>query len=222
MKTESRNLEPDLPEKTFGLYLVLTNPVAGYELCTQAAVEYGVRYVQLRMKGAPYEDVLRQASRLKSITFGSSTRFIVNDDVSVAIASDADGVHLGQTDLGIEEARRRWGSAGKVYGLSTHSEEQAARASLCRPNYIGVGPIFPTPSKAHPDPLLGLVRAAAIVRASSVPCVGIGGIDEENLAGVLAAGIENFAVIRAVGESPHPGERIRSLMSMWRRDGRGQ
>ncbi len=203
--------------EAFGLYLVLTRPVAGYERCAEAAVEYGLRYVQLRMKDEPRENVLGKARRLKAIVAGTATRLIVNDDVSIALACDADGVHLGQADLPVDEARRQWDAPGKVYGISTHDEQQAACAWTLRPDYIGVGPIFPTPTKATPDPLLGIVRAAAIVRASPLPCVGIGGINEQNLTQVLAAGIDNFAVVRAICGSDRPQDRIRDLMEIWRR-----
>ena len=85
------------------------------------------------------------------------------------------------------------------------------------PDYIGVGPIFPTPTKATPDPVLGLARAAAVVATSPLTCVGIGGIDAERLPCVLGAGIENFAVVRYVCASDRPADRIRELR--WRPPG---
>ena len=95
-------------KEAFGLYLVITDPVAGYAACAVAAVEQGVRYVQLRMKAAPRNEVIRVGHELRAITRSTTTRFIVNDDLEVAHAVDADGLHLGQTDLSIAEARRRW------------------------------------------------------------------------------------------------------------------
>jgi len=201
----------------FGLYLVLTAPVAGYAQCTEAAVADGVRYVQLRMKDAPREDVLATARRLRAITHGTATRFIVNDFVDVAIACDADGVHLGQTDMSVRDARRRWASADKIFGLSTHDEQQARSADAIRPDYIGIGPLFPTPTKNPPDPVLGLDRAAAIGRASSLTTVAIGGIDATNLPLVLASGFTNFAVVRAVCACPEPRLAIAELQAVWRK-----
>ncbi len=197
----------------FGLYLVLTEPVAGYERCAEAAVAEGVRYVQLRMKHAP--DVLAVARRLAAITRGTATRFIVNDDVGVAIACDADGVHLGQTDARISDARRRWRDPGKVFGLSTHDETQARDAEALFPSYIGIGPVFPTPTKKPPDPVLGLERAASIARASPLTSVAIGGIDATNLPWVLAVGFANFAVVRAVCSRPDPQTAISELQATW-------
>jgi len=206
----------------FGLNLVLSDPVAGYEKCTEAAIAEGVRYVQLRMKGAAQQEVLAVARRLRAMTLGTATRFIVNDDVGVAIACDADGVHLGQTDVSVGEARRRWRAAGKTFGLSTHSEEQALSAEALSPDYIGIGPIFPTPTKHPPDPALGPERAAMIARESSLTTVAIGGIGATNLPWVLAAGFTNFAVVRAVGSRADPRRAISELQGVWRKLVNGQ
>lgn len=205
----------------FGLYLVMTAPVAGYEACAAAAVRCGVRYLQLRMKGAPRDAVLETALRVREITIGSDTLFIVNDDVTIARDVDADGVHLGQRDLPIDEARRLWTAPGKRFGLSTHDERQALLASRLSPDYFGVGPVFATPTKADPDPVLGIERMAAIVRSTPVPTVAIGGIDRGNLAEVLRRGARNFCVVRAVNGRPDPETAIRELQRIWRRESGG-
>jgi thiamine-phosphate pyrophosphorylase len=204
-----------MPE-AFGLYLVMTDPVAGYERCAEAAVRRRVRYLQLRMKGAPREAVLATARRVREITRGSATRFIVNDDVGIAREADADGVHLGQGDVPLDEARRLWPAAGKRFGLSTHDEGQARRAAQAGADYIGVGPLFATPTKAVPDPVLGAVRAGEIIRASPVTAVAIGGIDAGNLPGVLGAGAANFCVVRAVNLRRDPEAAIGELQAIWR------
>jgi thiamine-phosphate pyrophosphorylase len=201
----------------FGLYLVLTSPVAGYDACMEAAVEHGVQYVQLRMKDARREDVVRVGKRLADVRRGSSTRLIVNDDLEAARSVDADGLHVGQDDIRVDVARKLWpASAGKILGLSTHNEAQAARAEILMPDYIGVGPVFLTPTKRVADPVLGIERAGAIVRAAGRPCVAIGGIDADNLGAVLEAGICNFAVVRFVCTHPRPAQPIGLLVSLWR------
>jgi thiamine-phosphate pyrophosphorylase len=202
----------------FGLYLVMTAPVAGYEACAAAAARCGVRYLQLRMKGSHRDAVLETARRVREITAGTDTLFIVNDDVTIAREVDADGVHLGQLDLPIDEARRLWTAPGKRVGLSTHNEQQALLASRLSPDYIGVGPVFATPTKAVPDPVLGIDRMAAIVRSSPVTAVAIGGIDRGNLAEVLRRGARNFCVVRAVDRRPDPEPAIRELQRIWRRE----
>ena len=203
-------------QPAFGLYLVLTEPVAGYEVCAEAAVEAGLRYLQLRMKKKPRQEVLAVARRLRRITAGSATLFIVNDDVEIAADSDADGVHLGQDDLSIAEARARWPAPGKVFGLSTHNEVQELRARELVPDYIGVGPVFATPTKEQPDPTLGLERMGRMVRSSPLTTVPIGGIDRHNVPAILRQGAVNFCVLRAVNLDPDPLSAISALQAIWR------
>ncbi|MCL1857213.1 MAG: thiamine phosphate synthase, partial [Kiritimatiellaeota bacterium] len=166
---------------TIGLYLVLTSPVAGYRACAEAAVKAGVRLVQLRMKGATAAEIEKTGREIRAITQGTPTRFILNDDPEMAERIGADGVHVGQDDITVAEVRRRFPSLG-IVGLSTHSMAQmraaeAAREDARPPDYIGIGPVFPTPTK--PDyGSLGLATAAAIATATSLPYVAIGGIDE--------------------------------------------
>lgn len=200
----------------FGLYLILTDPVMGYEACASAAVSQGVRYLQLRMKKRPEAEVLETALALKKITAGTGTLFIVNDYLSVAMEADADGVHLGQEDMSISEARSAWKTPGKIFGLSTHNEDQEKAARLVSPDYIGVGPVFSTPTKENPDPVVGLTRMGEIIRSSPLTAVAIGGIDAENLPDVLSHGAQNFAVVRAVNKAANPEKAIALLMGIWR------
>ena len=102
-----------------------------------------------------------------------------------------------------------------MFGLSTHNEAQERAARPLRPSYIGVGPVFATPTKALPDPVLGLRRMEAIVRASPVTTVAIGGIHRNNLAEVLRHGARNFAVVRPVNARPDPEAAIRELQEIW-------
>lgn len=200
----------------FGLYLILTDPVAGYEACAKAAVDYNVRYLQLRMKDAPRTAVLETARTIRAITRDTSTRFILNDDLAVAIESDADGLHLGQSDPSLAEARTEWNIPGKLFGLSTHSAEQARNALKCAPDYIGVGPVFPTPTKINAAPALGPKEVGRIIQGSPLTAVAIGGIDSNNLPNVLESGIKNFCVVRAVNESADPASAIRNLQTIWK------
>lgn len=196
-----------------GLYLVITDPVAGYAACTEAAVEAGLRYVQLRMKTAPLSEVTSIAREMRVITQGTRTQFVVNDNLEVALEVDADGLHLGQTDMNVQDARRRWpASTGKILGFSTHDASQAAAAQSLALDYIGVGPIYATPTKRIADPVLGVEGAAAIIRTSQLPTVAIGGIDRTRLREVLAAGIRSYAVVRYVCQRERPLEAIRELL----------
>ena len=99
------------------------------------------------MKDEPRTAVLKTARTIRAITRDTPTRFILNDDLAVAIESDADGLHLGQGDPSLPEARTEWNFPGKLFGLSTHGAEQAHNALGCSPDYIGIGPVCPTPPK---------------------------------------------------------------------------
>ena len=199
--------------KDFGFYLVITNPVVGYARCAEAAVRAGVRIVQLRMKHAAREDILREAREMRRVTRGTDTLFIVNDDPALAVEAEADGVHVGQDDMSPSEVRANFPQL-KVVGLSTHNLDQV-RASWEQPiDYIGVGPVYATPTKDIPDPTLGPEMAGWMIAASRVPAVAIGGINDETLPPVLAAGARNFAVVRAVCQSPDPYSAIRKLVEI--------
>ena len=199
----------------FGLYLVITNPLTSYETVAEAAVKAGLRFIQLRMKHTPREEILATARRLRAITRGSQTAFIVNDDPALAVEAEADGVHLGQGDMPLPEARARFPQL-KLFGLSTHSYAQMEAAKAVRPDYAGVGPVYATPTKDIPDPTLGPAEAGRIVQASPWPTVAIGGIDEARLPEVLRAGAINFSVVRAVCRAPDPYAAICRLQEIWR------
>jgi len=200
---------------SYGLYVVMTNPVVGYEACAQAAVNCGVPFIQLRMKNASREEIVSNAWKIREVTRGTDSLFIVNDDVRIAKEVDADGVHLGQGDMPLSEARKIWDAPGKIFGLSTHSEEQAEAAIAQQPDYIGIGPIFPTPTKAIADPDLGVERAGAIAKETPLPHVVLGGIDETNLPKILKAGAVNYCAVRAIMQSPEPETVIRRLQQIW-------
>ncbi len=199
---------------SFGLYLVMTDPVVGYARCAEAAVQAKIRYLQLRMKNQPRETILETARLVATITAGSTTQFILNDDPALAVEAGADGVHLGQDDMPLPEARKRFPTLA-CFGLSTHNEAQAKEAEALKPDYIGVGPIYATPTKAIADPTVGLDRLGRIVASSPLACVAIGGIDGDNLPLVLKAGARNFAVVRAVCGSPDPLSAIHRLQDIW-------
>ena len=198
----------------FGLYLVMTNPKAGYVACAEAAVRAGVKIVQLRMKHCPRAEVVATGHAVRAVTRGTGTLFIVNDDPALAVEAEADGVHLGQGDMPLPEARARFPEL-RIFGLSTHSYAQMEAAKAVRPDYAGVGPVYATPTKAIPDPTLGPAEAGRIVQASPWPTVAIGGIDEARLPEVIRAGAINFSVIRAVCRDPAPYDAIRRLQDLW-------
>jgi thiamine-phosphate pyrophosphorylase len=157
------------------------------------AVAAGATVVQLRVKHAPTEEVVRRGEGFGVL----GVTFVVNDDVEAAVALRADGVHLGQSDPGAEKARE----AGLLLGRSAVTFEQAVEADA---DYLGVGPIWATPSKEDADPALGLAELARICAAVQVPVIAIGGVDASNAADCIRAGAAGVAVIRAATD---PGLR---------------
>lgn len=198
----------------FGFYLVMTNPKVGYAACAQAAVDGGVRIIQLRMKDAPRDEIVSVGRIVRDITRGTETLFIVNDDPSIAAEVGADGVHVGQGDMPIPEVRRLYPSL-RIVGLSTHSPEQALASLDVKPDYIGVGPVWATPTKKIPDPVLGIETAMRMVRSVPYPAVAIGGIDASRLPGLLQAGARNYAVVREVCGVDDPLAAIRNLKRIY-------
>lgn len=192
-------------EENFGFYAVLTNPVIGYEKMTAILVVHKVAFVQLRMKDAPREKVLQVAQNMRKITANSNTFFIVNDDVNLALEVGADGVHVGQDDMPYDEVRKLVGD-DMIVGVSTHNIFQARKAcnAYPPPDYIGVGPVFKTPTKKIADPTIGIngmrdmLAIAQTSKNGNVPAVCIGGIDPLNLREVVAAGAKNFCMVRAL------------------------
>jgi thiamine-phosphate diphosphorylase len=150
------------------------------------AVDAGATVVQLRVKDVPTPEVVARGSGLADL----GVTVVVNDDVDAALALRADGVHLGQSDPGAERAR----AEGLLLGRSAVTFEQAVEAEA---DYLGVGPVWETPSKEDADPALGLDELARICAAVSAPVVAIGGIDASNAAACIRAGAAGVAVVRA-------------------------
>ena len=188
----------------FGLYIILTQPALGHERVAEICVRLGVRMLQLREKHMPDRELLALARRLREITRGTGTNFVINDRPDIAVLSEADFLHLGQDDIPVEEARRIVGDM-KI-GLSTHSLEQAREALTKDPAYIGFGPIYLTPTKEKPDPVVGTGNLKKVLEFANVPVVAIGGLFPENLSEVLAAGARNVAMVRYFMQAQTPEE----------------
>ena len=199
----------------FGFYLVMTEPKVGYVACAEAAVRAGVRVLQLRAKDfRSREETISLARQIREVTRGTETLFIVNDDPALAAEVGADGVHVGQDDMPVAEVRRQYPSL-KIVGLSTHNLVQAQSAAsaqgLARPDYIGVGPVYATPTKKIPDPTLGPEKAGEMIAVAPFPAVAIGGVNLETISSIKAAGARNFAVVRPVCGADDPYAAIKAL-----------
>jgi len=202
------------PPPRFGFYSVLTDPLKGYDYMTSLLVDNGVRFVQLRMKDVSDDVIIDTALRMRKITDGTDTLLIINDNPRIAVEVGADGVHIGQNDMPYEQAREIVGD-DMIIGISTHSTRQATDACLKQPDYIGVGPVFPTPTKKIPDPAIGIDGMKEILKISTVPTVCIGGIDLGNLPQVLEAGAENFCMVRQFTQSENPGLVLKEIFRIY-------
>ncbi len=160
------------------------------------ALGAGVGFFQYRDKSSGRRDIYETSLRLALLARKAGALFIVNDHADIALAVNADGVHLGQDDLPITCARALLGS-GKIIGISTHSAEQAKNAEAGGADYIGFGPVFRTSTK-DAGPVQGIAKIQAIKRAVSVPIIAIGGITLANVERVIRAGADGVAVIAAV------------------------
>jgi thiamine-phosphate pyrophosphorylase len=193
-----------------GLYLVLSEPRDGYEKLTELAVRAGLPAVQLRCKGADSRKFLELARAMRRITAGSRTLLIINDRPDIALLADADGVHVGQEDLSPQAVRRLIGPE-KLLGLSTHNLDQVRDAGEEPVDYIGFGPLYPTASKARPDPVVGPQGLEAAADASRHPIVAIGGLNLPRIAGLTSKSFHNVAVITAVTEADEPLAAITAI-----------
>jgi len=173
----------------------------------------GANFIQLREKNLPPADFFGQAMTAVELARQLSVRIIINDRADVALATKADGVHLGQDDLPPEAARRILGN-NAIIGYSTHTLDQAERALSLPIDYLAIGPIFSTTSKTDTEPVVGLDGLRAVARrANRLPLVAIGGITFENAHAVIEAGAASVAVISALlGEKISITQRTRQLI----------
>lgn len=165
----------------------------------------GVSLIQFRDKKATARRLFEACSMLAARLRGRA-RFIVNDRADIAALCDAGGVHVGQEDLGVEDARAICG-AGRWVGISTHDLEQFGAALTTSAYYLAVGPVFATTSKENPDPVVGVEFVARARSMTQKPIVAIGGITLENAESVYRAGADSIAVIRDLMAARNPGER---------------
>jgi thiamine-phosphate pyrophosphorylase len=205
-----------------GLYLILDpafSTTRALEDVIMMGLAAGVRLFQLRVKTPDTGEFYQLASRLASVIHEGNACLIVNDRCDVALAAGADGVHLGQEDLPVADARAMAGTR-LLIGVSTHTLEQAVEAEAGGADYIGYGPIFPTTSKTNPDTVVSLEGLREVRARVQLPIVAIGGITAQNVRGVLAAGVDCVAVISAVLSAPDPALAIADLVDIIGKPGR--
>jgi thiamine-phosphate pyrophosphorylase len=179
----------------------------------EALAESGVELIQYRNKKAPSRELFEISKKLSTGLAQRGVRFIVNDRPDIALLAGAGGVHVGQDDLGVEEARAICGT-GRWVGVSTHTLEQVAAADRTSADYVAFGPIFPTTTKQNPDAVVGTELLRRVRQITQKPLVAIGGITLERAAEVYGAGADSLAVVRDLICSTNPAERARQYLKV--------
>ena len=169
----------------------------------EAAVRGGVTLVQLREKVATTRAFVEEARALKCLLAALGVGLIVNDRLDVALAVDADGLHVGQSDMPVEDVRRILGP-DKIVGLSITEEEQIERPEALAADYLGIGPVYPQRTKDDAEPPLGVAGFASLRARTTRPVVAIGGLTPENSAPLIAAGADGLAVVSALVAAADP------------------
>ncbi len=196
-----------------GLYFVTSQPLSTGRTTPEivkAALAGGVKLVQLREKEMPLRDYVELARTVRMLTAAAGALLIINDRVDVAMAVGADGVHLGQEDFPIPEARRL--APDLIIGASTHSVEEAMIAQKEGASYINIGPIYPTGTKVWEGEFLGLDGLKTISKVTRVPFSVMGGIKQSHIPGLVDAGARIIALVTAITAAPDPESAARELL----------
>lgn len=215
MSGQSEKMSDASPFHLPKLYPITDTFLSGLSHADQVAAlcAGGARLIQLREKRLPAEEFYEQAREAVRVARKHAAKIVINDRVDIAIAVGADGVHVGQDDLPVEAARTLLGEAA-IIGYSTHNLKQAKAAAKFQIDYLAIGPVFATPTKCNPDPVVG-VEGIKEVRGvtGQLPIVAIGGINPQNVLEVLSAGANSAAVVSClVGEAAGIEERTREFL----------
>lgn len=204
-----------IPKKLdVSLYLVLDtalcNGITGVVDTAKAALENGISMLQLRSEYMAEKEWLEVGMALKNLLRASAVPLIINNRIDMALALDADGVHIGQKDMPPHIVRSLLGP-NKYIGLSISTPDELAQAPAELVDYLGIGPVYPTTSKQNTAPPLGIEGLKYMVQHKKNPAVGIGGITPKNAALVMATGINGIGVVSAICGHPQPDQATRAL-----------
>ncbi|MEZ8966707.1 thiamine phosphate synthase [Vibrio breoganii] len=197
----------------YELYFVTDDQQDIETLCSvvKQAIAGGVTMVQIREKHGDVRAFIERARAVKSVMRGSGVPLIINDRVDVALAVDACGVHLGQSDMPVADARRLLGD-NKLLGLSVESEEQLLEAQSFAVDYLGVSAIFATPTKTNTVKHWGVEGLTKAVELSKLPLVAIGGINDSNIKSVVDTGVDGIALVSAISAASDPTQASKDLL----------
>ncbi|EKO3981620.1 thiamine phosphate synthase [Vibrio fluvialis] len=196
----------------YTLYLVTDDQQDLSTLCrvVKQAIASGVSLVQVREKQGDVRTFIERAAAVKAVLSGSGVPLIINDRVDVALAVDADGVHLGQSDMPATLARQLLGP-DKLIGLSVENEQQFEQAQSLPVDYLGLSAIFATPTKTNTVKHWGLDGLNWAMARSRLPMVAIGGLNTSNIGAVAQTGVQGIALVSAISHAPDPQQAARDL-----------
>ncbi len=203
---------------TYHLYLVTDDQqdLATLKHVVRRAVEGGVTMVQVREKHGDVRAFIERAQAVKEILQGTNVPLIINDRIDVALAVDADGVHLGQSDMPANIARDLIGP-NKILGLSIEDEQQLAEVDSLPIDYIGLSAIYPTPTKTNTKTHWGIEGLKKALCTTSLPIVAIGGINETNIPELSATGVHGLALVSAICHADDPKRACEYLLGLMKR-----
>ncbi|MFH1441556.1 MAG: thiamine phosphate synthase [Candidatus Omnitrophota bacterium] len=198
------------------LCLIIDKETAGNKSILRIASEIKASgipcIIQFRDKISKKADILKEACNLKKLLLKSSIVFIINDYLDIAKITDCDGIHIGQEDINIVSARGILGKE-KIIGVSCHSLKQAKQARDNGADYIGIGPVFGTPTKPEYKPI-GLKMLSRVVKQIDIPVFAIGGINKDNIQQLTSAGADRIAVVRAVCQAENTKKELKQIRSI--------
>ena len=198
-----------------GIYLITDENIAGKPspLIVEEALQAGIRFIQLRDKTSSLREIICKGEKIRELTSKFQAVFILNDRIDVAMAVNADGVHLGEEDFPLTEARKILGEE-KIIGVTARTLESALEKSGKDIDYIALGPVYPTPLKRELKPIgIDILRKAK--ETIPLPIVAIGGIREENIQEIIKTGVDGIAMVRALQEKGRVKENSEKLRKIW-------
>ncbi len=206
-------LKPELPS---GIYGITSNDFGfNQEQSALYLLKAGVRIIQYREKNASTKIMYDEAVRIKDLCRQHDALFIVNDRIDIALAVDADGVHVGQDDMPLEAVMKCYGNTGdRIIGVSVRNEQEVMAAQSIHADYLGAGAVYPTSTKQD-STYIGLEALSRIMKISRVPVYAIGGIGKQNLKELKTYGVYGAAVIAALLNTPDPEKTAREFIKAW-------